>query len=378
LIIEETIIGVIELLNKIGGDFTEEDQILLTAFSKQCSILIQQKRLYHQLKNKTEYLESQLNTYKSSRKIIGESHILKEKLKMAEIVANSDSTVLLQGESGTGKELFAELIHNLSKRKAKPFVKVNCAAIPETLLESELFGYSKGAFTGAIKDTIGKLELADGGTVFLDEIGEIPLSTQAKLLRFLESKEIQKLGSNLPTTVNVRIIAATNKDLPQEVANKRFREDLYYRLNVFPIYLPPLRDRIEDIPILANHFIEKYNKELNKHINSLSETALKKLTDYHWPGNIRELENIIERSCVLCEGNEITEEQILLNIKNPSPAILSDQIIPLKDAINKFKKDYITDILNKNNWKQNETARQLEIQRTYLSRLIKELDINKN
>ncbi|MEJ5272735.1 MAG: sigma 54-interacting transcriptional regulator [Spirochaetota bacterium] len=378
LIIEDTIIGVIELINKIGGDFTEEDQILLTAFSKQCSILIQQKKLYHQLKNKTEYLESQLNTYKLSRKIIGESQILKEKLKMAEIVANSDSTVLLQGESGTGKELFAELIHNLSKRKSKPFVKVNCAAIPDTLLESELFGYSKGAFTGAIKDTIGKLEIADGGTVFLDEIGEIPLSTQAKLLRFLESREIQKLGSNIPFSVNVRIIAATNKDLPQEVANKRFREDLYYRLNVFPIYLPPLRDRIEDIPILANHFIQKYNKELNKKINSLSEKALKKLTDYHWPGNIRELENIIERSCVLCEGNEITEDQILLNIKNTTTSLPLDNIIPLKDAINKFKKEYITDVLNKNNWKQNETARQLEIQRTYLSRLIKELDINKN
>ncbi|MFN3410994.1 MAG: sigma 54-interacting transcriptional regulator [Exilispira sp.] len=376
--IDENIIGVIELINKIGGDFTEEDQILLTAFSKQCSILIQQKKIYHQLKNKTEFLESQLNTYKISRKIIGESAILKEKFKMAEIVANSDSTVLLQGESGTGKELFAELIHNLSKRKNKPFIKVNCAAIPETLLESELFGYQKGAFTGAVKDSIGKLELADGGTVFLDEIGEIPLSTQAKLLRFLESKEIQKLGSSFPCVVNVRIIAATNKDLPEEVGNKKFREDLYYRLNVFPIYLPPLRDRIEDIPILVKHFVEKYNTELNKHIASISDGAMKKLCEYHWPGNIRELENIIERSCVLCEGNEITEDQILLNIKMSSPSSNIDQIMPLKDAINQFKKEYITNILNKNNWKQNETARQLEIQRTYLSRLIKELNINKN
>lgn len=378
LIIDDTVIGVIELINKIGGDFTQEDQILLTAFSKQCSILIHQKKIYHQLKNKTELLESQLNTYKISRKIIGESQILKEKLKMAEIVANSDSTVLLQGESGTGKELFAELIHNLSKRKNKPFIKVNCAAIPETLLESELFGYQKGAFTGAVKDTTGKIELADGGTIFLDEIGEIPLSTQAKLLRFLESKEIQKLGSSLPLNVNVRIIAATNKDLPLEVANKRFREDLYYRLNVFPIYLPPLRDRVEDIPILVNHFIEKYNKELNKHINLISEEALKKLCEYHWPGNIRELENIIERSCVLCEGNVIGIEQILLNIKEPSYNLNLEKIMPLKDAINQFKKEYITFILNKNGWKQNETARQLEIQRTYLSRLIKELNINKN
>ncbi|HNV44180.1 MAG TPA: sigma 54-interacting transcriptional regulator, partial [Exilispira sp.] len=224
LLIDNEVIGVIELLNKIDGLFNEEDLLLLTAFSKQCSILIQQKKMFHQLKNKTEYLESELNTYKSHRKIIGESTILKEKIKMAEIVAGSDSTVLLQGDSGTGKELFAELIHNLSKRSSKPFVKVNCAAIPETLLESELFGYTKGAFTGAFKDTPGKFELANGGTIFLDEIGEIPITTQAKLLRFLESREIQKLGATTPVEVNVRIIAATNKDLPVEVAKKKFRE----------------------------------------------------------------------------------------------------------------------------------------------------------
>ncbi|HQJ41486.1 MAG TPA: sigma 54-interacting transcriptional regulator, partial [Exilispira sp.] len=274
LLIDNEVIGVIELLNKIDGLFNEEDLLLLTAFSKQCSILIQQKKMFHQLKNKTEYLESELNTYKSHRKIIGESTILKEKIKMAEIVAGSDSTVLLQGDSGTGKELFAELIHNLSKRSSKPFVKVNCAAIPETLLESELFGYTKGAFTGAFKDTPGKFELANGGTIFLDEIGEIPITTQAKLLRFLESREIQKLGATTPVEVNVRIIAATNKDLPVEVAKKKFREDLYYRLTVFPIYIPPLKERAEDIPILANHFLEKYNKELNKKISSISDEAM--------------------------------------------------------------------------------------------------------
>jgi Nif-specific regulatory protein len=378
LLIDNEVIGVIELLNKIDGLFNEEDLLLLTAFSKQCSILIQQKKMFHQLKNKTEYLESELNTYKSHRKIIGESAILKEKIKMAEIVAGSDSTVLLQGDSGTGKELFAELIHNLSKRSSKPFVKVNCAAIPETLLESELFGYTKGAFTGAFKDTPGKFELANGGTIFLDEIGEIPITTQAKLLRFLESREIQKLGATTPVEVNVRIIAATNKDLPVEVAKKKFREDLYYRLTVFPIYIPPLKERAEDIPILANHFLEKYNKELNKRITSISDDAMNILKDYHWPGNIRELENIIERACVICDTDTIEPQHIILNAKADSFSVPLDNVVPLKDAINIFKKKYITNILSKNGWKQNEAARQLDIQRTYLSRLIKELDINKN
>jgi len=378
LLIDNEVIGVIELLNKIDGLFNEEDLLLLTAFSKQCSILIQQKKMFHQLKNKTEYLESELNTYKSHRKIIGESTILKEKIKMAEIVAGSDSTVLLQGDSGTGKELFAELIHNLSKRSSKPFVKVNCAAIPETLLESELFGYTKGAFTGAFKDTPGKFELANGGTIFLDEIGEIPITTQAKLLRFLESREIQKLGATTPVEVNVRIIAATNKDLPVEVAKKKFREDLYYRLTVFPIYIPPLKERAEDIPILANHFLEKYNKELNKKISSISDEAMNILKDYHWPGNIRELENIIERACVICDTDTIEPQHIILNAKADSFSVPLDNVVSLKDAINIFKKKYITNILSKNGWKQNEAARQLDIQRTYLSRLIKELDINKN
>ncbi|HQQ19607.1 MAG TPA: sigma 54-interacting transcriptional regulator, partial [Exilispira sp.] len=378
LLIDNEVIGVIELLNKIDGLFNEEDLLLLTAFSKQCSILIQQKKMFHQLKNKTEYLESELNTYKSHRKIIGESTILKEKIKMAEIVAGSDSTVLLQGDSGTGKELFAELIHNLSKRSSKPFVKVNCAAIPETLLESELFGYTKGAFTGAFKDTPGKFELANGGTIFLDEIGEIPITTQAKLLRFLESREIQKLGATTPVEVNVRIIAATNKDLPVEVAKKKFREDLYYRLTVFPIYIPPLKERAEDIPILANHFLEKYNKELNKKISSISDEAMNILKDYHWPGNIRELENIIERACVICDTDTIEPQHIILNAKADIFSVPLDNVVPLKDAINIFKKKYITNILSKNGWKQNEAARQLDIQRTYLSRLIKELDINKN
>ncbi|NLJ04350.1 MAG: sigma 54-interacting transcriptional regulator [Exilispira sp.] len=378
LLIDNEVIGVIELLNKIDGLFNEEDLLLLTAFSKQCSILIQQKKMFHQLKNKAEYLESELNTYKSHRKIIGESTILKEKIKMAEIVAGSDSTVLLQGDSGTGKELFAELIHNLSKRSSKPFVKVNCAAIPETLLESELFGYTKGAFTGAFKDTPGKFELANGGTIFLDEIGEIPITTQAKLLRFLESREIQKLGATTPVEVNVRIIAATNKDLPVEVAKKKFREDLYYRLTVFPIYIPPLKERAEDIPILANHFLEKYNKELNKKISSISDEAMNILKDYHWPGNIRELENIIERACVICDTDTIEPQHIILNAKADIFSVPLDNVVPLKDAINIFKKKYITNILSKNGWKQNEAARQLDIQRTYLSRLIKELDINKN
>lgn len=378
MIIKNDIIGVIELINKINGNFSIEDQQILQAFSNQCAILIEKTKNVSKLRNTNRFLKSELEKLKQERKIIGKSVLIKDKLKLAEMVAVSDSTVLLQGESGTGKELFAELIHSLSKRKNNPFVKVNCAAIPENLLESELFGYKKGAFTGAIKDTPGKIELADGGTIFLDEIGEMPLSIQAKLLRFLESKEIQPLGDSTPKIVNVRIIAATNKDLPKEVKEGRFREDLYYRINVFPIYLPPLRERREDIEVLANYFLKKYKKETNKKINGFNPKAMEILKNYHWSGNVRELENIIERACVLCDSDIIEPEHLILN-NNMSMDLLNKkfEFLPLKDALNKFKKEYITFILNSTDWKQINAAKILKIQRTYLSRLIKELDINK-
>ena len=224
---------------------------------------------------------------------------------------NSDVTVLLQGESGTGKELFARAIHNQCEaRKDKPFVAVNCTALPESLLESELFGHEKGAFTGASSRRIGKFELADGGTVFLDEIGDMNPSTQAKILRVLQEREFERLGGNSLVKVNIRLISATNKNLDEEVQKGRLREDLYYRISVFPIRLPPLRERKEDISLLTAHFISRYNKRENKKVDSISKESLRLLINYHWPGNVRELENVIERAVVVTAGPEIIPKDL--------------------------------------------------------------------
>lgn len=239
--------------------------------------------------------------------IIGQSKPLKEMLEHIVLVSRTDTTVLLLGETGTGKELIARAIHHLSPRKTKPLIRLNCAALPAQLVESELFGHEKGAYTGATEKRIGKFEVAEGGTLFLDEIGELPLESQVKLLRVLQEKEIERLGSNKVIKINVRIIAATNRDLEQEVAAGRFRSDLYFRLNVFPVYVPPLRERKEDIPLLAFHFLQTMAKKLDKEISGISKKALQQLMAYDWPGNIRELEHVIERNAILCKGNEIQE-----------------------------------------------------------------------
>jgi DNA-binding NtrC family response regulator len=234
--------------------------------------------------------------------IIGESPALKRTLKQVEIVAPTDSAVLLLGETGTGKELIARAIHNLSFRREQTLVKVNCAAIPTGLLESELFGHEKGAFTGAIAQRIGRFELADGGTVFLDEVGEIPLELQPKLLRVLQEREFERLGSTRTLRTDARLIAATNRDLRQMVEQRQFREDLFYRLNVFPIYVPALRERSEDIPLLVNHFAQRFARRMNRTIETIPAETMVALTRYPWPGNIRELQNLIERAVILSRG----------------------------------------------------------------------------
>jgi formate hydrogenlyase transcriptional activator len=226
-------------------------------------------------------------------------------LQQVEIVATSDSTVLLLGETGTGKELIARAIHDRSRRKQRTLVKLNCAAIPTGLLESELFGHEKGAFTGAISQKIGRLELADQGTLFLDEVGDIPIEIQPKLLRALQEREFERLGSTHTRKVNVRLVAATNRDLETMIANKEFRIDLYYRLNVFPIRIPPLRDRKEDIPLLVSHFVQKFAKEMQKPIEAIPTAVMKGLRTWDWPGNIRELENFIERAVLLTRGKSL-------------------------------------------------------------------------
>ncbi|MGB8030461.1 MAG: sigma 54-interacting transcriptional regulator [Terracidiphilus sp.] len=238
--------------------------------------------------------------------IIGRSRALREVLELVEMVAASDSTALLLGETGTGKELIAHAIHDRSRRRSKRFVKVNCAAIPSGLLESELFGHERGAFTGAITQKIGRIELADHGTLFLDEIGDIPLELQPKLLRVLQEREFERLGSTQTKQVNVRVVAATHRNLEEMIFQKQFRSDLYYRLNVFPISIPPLRERREDIPLLVRHFVRQFAQRMNKAIDAISPETMESLTQYLWPGNIRELQNLIERSVVMHEKGKLT------------------------------------------------------------------------
>jgi formate hydrogenlyase transcriptional activator len=234
--------------------------------------------------------------------VIGTSLALEGVLRQVRSVAPTDSTVLIEGETGTGKELIARAVHNISQRCGRPFIKVNCAAIPFDLLESELFGHEKGAFTGAIAQRIGRIELANKGTLFLDEVGDLPLASQPKLLRVLQERELERLGSGRTFNVDVRLVAATNRDLAAMVERNEFRQDLYYRLNVFPISLPPLRDRRDDIPLLAWHFVEKYARRMNKFIERIADESLQALIRYPWPGNIRELQNVIERAVVLTRG----------------------------------------------------------------------------
>jgi len=262
-----------------------------------------------QLKNKLAeeklYLEEEFRSEMGFERIIGSSPALKHVLQLVETVAPSDSTVLLLGETGTGKELIARAIHERSRRKERTFVKLNCAAIPTGLLESELFGHEKGAFTGAISQKVGRMELADQGTLFLDEVGDIPTEIQPKLLRVLQEREFERLGSTHTRKVNVRIVAATNRDLEKMVADREFRNDLYYRLNVFPIRIPPLRDRREDIPLLVGYFVQKCAKQMQKRVDAIPASVMKGLTAWDWPGNIRELENFVERAVILTRGKSL-------------------------------------------------------------------------
>jgi formate hydrogenlyase transcriptional activator len=251
------------------------------------------------------YLEDEIRNEMGFEQIIGKSAALKNVLQLVETVASSDSTVLLLGETGTGKELIARAIHDHSRRQQRTFVKLNCAAIPTGLLESELFGHEKGAFTGAITQKIGRLEFADQGTLFLDEVGDIPIEIQPKLLRALQEREFERLGSTHTRKVNIRLIAATNRDLQNMIADRQFRSDLYYRLNVFPIRIPPLRERREDIPLLVSYFVQKFANQMQKKIEGVSAATMKRLAAWEWPGNIRELENFMERAVILTRGKSL-------------------------------------------------------------------------
>jgi len=309
LVSHQRLLGVLAVARRQENTFDEDQVNFLTQVANQVAIAIENAISYREiseLRNKLAqeklYLEEELRGEMDFEGIVGQSSGLRNVLNLVETVAPSDSTVLLLGETGTGKELIARAIHDRSRRKDRTLVKLNCAAIPTGLLESELFGHERGAFTGAITQKIGRLELAHQGTLFLDEVGDIPIDIQPKLLRALQEREFERLGATQTKKVDVRLVAATNRDLERMVAHREFRSDLYYRLNVFPIRIPPLRERPEDIPLLVRYFTQKYSRRMEKEIESISAATMKKLSSWHWPGNIRELENFIERSVILTHG----------------------------------------------------------------------------
>ena len=310
--------------------------------------------------------------------IIGNSGTLKKLLGTVLVVAPSDTSVLILGESGTGKERIAAAIHALSPKKGKPFVKVNCAALPATLIESELFGHERGAFTGAFEKRIGKFEQANGGTIFLDEIGEMPPETQVKLLRVLQEKEIERVGGSKTLKMDVRVIAATNRDLQKEIAEGRFRMDLYYRLNVFPLTLPPLRERKEDIPVLADYFMRRFAKECGKNISNIAPPAMEKLLRYEWPGNIRELENQVERAVLMTNEPFITDFDLPVTKAPEKPTQIQEVVRP--KTIDENERDHIISVLRKCNGKisgEGGAAEILQINVSTLNSRIKKHGIKK-
>ncbi len=374
--IEERCVGVLEMVNKAdSGQFTEDDRQWLEIFATQAALAIQNAKSFQAVRDQIDILKDQMNGVKGYHTMIAESRVMQEKLELVSRIAETDSSVLILGESGVGKELIAEQIHKRSTRRYGPLVRVNCAALPEPLLESELFGHVKGAFTDADRDRTGRFELADGGTIFLDEIGDLPPSLQAKMLRVIQERSFEKVGSSTPKKVNVRILAATNKDIAKAVEQREFRSDLYYRLNVLPLEVPPLRRRREDIPVLAEFFLKRVNQETKKQVQGFTDEAMEILLSYSWPGNVRELENVVERAVVICDKSYVSPAELALEPAGGSGNDHQYEDKSLKESVTLFKRHFIRHALERHGWHQTETAKALGIQRTYLSRLIKELEI---
>jgi formate hydrogenlyase transcriptional activator len=328
------LLGVFVLGSTRRGAFQVEDLGLLELVAAQLALAIENHRaaaeievLKQRLSEERTYLEQEVRSGEQFAEIVGESPALKQVLEQVSTVASSEATVLILGETGTGKELIARAIHRMSRRKDGPFIKLNCAAIPTGLLESELFGHEKGAFTGAISHKIGRMELADGGTLFLDEVGEISPEVQPKLLRVLQDQEFERLGSNRTVRVKVRLVAATNRDLAKDVAGRQFRSDLYYRLSVFPIRMPALRERREDIPLLVRHFVRKFSVRMDRHLETIPKETMKALTAWSWPGNVRELENLMERSVILSDANVLRVPLSELRVEPESNVDLTDHTL---------------------------------------------------
>ncbi len=318
------------------------------------------------LKDENRQLREALDQRYQFDNIVGRSPAMREIFATIERVGPTRATVLLAGESGVGKDMIARALHHHSPRRDRPFVKINCTAIPENLMESELFGYEKGAFTGANTSKPGKFEQADTGTVFLDEIGDVPPSVQVKLLRVLQEREFERLGSNKTRHIDVRVLAATNVDLREALEQGTFREDLYYRLNVVPISIPPLRERREDIPFLAEHFVKKLAPELGSPVRELSEGALEKLMSYHWPGNVRELENVIERSLVLSTGERLEADDIRLEAAQPSRALAVEGFLPEGMTLDEYEQTMIREALKRAGGNKSQAARMLGLTRNAL------------
>ncbi|PKN65452.1 MAG: DNA-binding response regulator [Deltaproteobacteria bacterium HGW-Deltaproteobacteria-15] len=338
---------------------------------------------FRDLRRENLALKKQLKNKYKFENFIGDSPQMNKVFRVIEKVADTDSTVLILGESGTGKELVARALHYHSSRRDKPLVPVNCGAIPEDLLESELFGHEKGAFTHAIKTRIGRFELADGGTIFLDEVAEMSPHLQVKLLRILQEQEFERLGATKTIRCDVRILAATNKDLDKLVQESAFREDLYYRLKVIPIEIPPLRDRRTDIPLLVHHFLENTSRNKKKKIKGISKDVMRAFMGYDWPGNVRELENIIERMVILTEGTSLTMDDVPEKIarkqvsEQPIKAVIPDEGISLSNAINEYERQLIITALEKAEWVKNRAAKLLNMNRTTLVEKIKKQGIDR-
>jgi formate hydrogenlyase transcriptional activator len=336
--------------------FTGDDIRFLTQIANQVAIAVENalafgeiRELKDQLSKEKLYLEDEIRSEMNFAQIIGKSAALHRVLKPVETVAPTDSTVLIYGETGTGKELIARAIHDLSPRRSKPFVKLNCAAIPTGLLESELFGHEKGAFTGAIAQRIGRFEVANGGTIFLDEIGEIPLELQTKLLRVLQEREFERLGSSRTLRTDARLIAATNRDLEAMVGEQKFRSDLFFRLNVFPVHVPPLRERDGDIPLLVGHFAQQFSRRMNKVIETIPSTTMDALCRYHWPGNIRELQNVIERAVILSTDSTLNVD--VADLKIPKAGHPKSPLKrALDDVLEQSERQHILKALSHCNW----------------------------
>jgi DNA-binding NtrC family response regulator len=333
------------------------------------------------LEREVVFLRSELARRHDVGEIVGHHPEMQKLFRLIAQVARTATTVLITGESGTGKELVARAIHRQSPRRDKPFVPVNPAALSETLLESELFGHEKGSFTGAFQRKLGKLEMAQGGTLFLDEIGTLKAELQSKLLRVLQEREIERVGGTRTIRIDVRVIAATNVDLKQAVATRAFREDLYYRLNVMPIAVPPLRDRRDDVPLLVEHFVRRYNAEMNKQVEGLSPEAMTVLREYPWPGNVRELQNIIERLVGLVDTPVIGVNDLPLDVLLPDSAVRLRQAetLPLRQATEEFEKQIVMRVLERVRWNRSEAARILGIHRNSLKTMLTRWDLgNRN